>query len=86
MTELAPPEGRANAREAARAAQVLRMAKERPSMVMRGKLRLSSWVWPRRARIWVSSSGWEEEEEEEEVPAGLRWCPSLFSGVVDCIA
>src|SRR5687767_9131177 len=54
MTETEPPEGSASEREAARAVQELRMAKARPSMVHRLKVRLKDSPWPSWAS-WFSS-------------------------------
>lgn len=54
MTELGPPDGKARVMEAARAVQVLRMAKARPSMDIIEKLRLSSCLWPSCASIAAS--------------------------------
>lgn len=56
-TATGPPDGRANGRPAPRAAQLLRMAKERPSMDHFENCRLKDWAWPICARCASSETG-----------------------------
>ena len=59
-TDVGPPLGNANDKLAARAVQLFKIAKARPSIERGEKLRFNSLLWPRLARRAASASlsGW----------------------------